>query len=241
MHKDLTGKVYGELTVMSLAGKEKDGHKKWHCKCKCGNEKDIREYSLVHGITTSCGKHKKSTSRLYEIYNGMKKRCYNPKFKFYKHYGGRGITICDSWLEDVINFYNDMEEFYLAHVEKYGEKDTTLDRIDVNKGYSKENCRWATWKEQANNRRNNHIIEYNGVSKTMTEWREELGINQKTFEERVYNGNMSIEEILSKEKHNGKTELRKECDRLGLNHGTVYSRIKRGWTKEKALNTPIMK
>ena len=134
MHKDLTGKVYGELTVMSLAGKEKDGHKKWHCKCKCGNEKDIREYSLVHGITTSCGKHKKSTSRLYEIYNGMKKRCYNPKFKFYKHYGGRGITICDSWLEDVINFYNDMEEFYLAHVEKYGEKDTTLDRIDVKPG-----------------------------------------------------------------------------------------------------------
>ena len=98
-----------------------------------------------------------SRTRFYRIWQDIIKRCDNQNTKSYKHYGGRGITYCERWKE-FLNFKEDMYESYLKHVEEFGEKQTTIDRIDVNGNYKKSNCRWATWKEQANNKRGDEEI-----------------------------------------------------------------------------------
>ena len=149
----MIGQVFGTLTVLEeLPERNKYRYKMYRCICECGTERITSSACLNSGHTTGCGKHKpKKTNavkrhELYRVYHGMKTRCTNPNHVYYDYYGGRGITVCQRWLDSFWNFVEDMGE---------RPKGYTLDRIDNNAGYFKENCKWSTMKEQSNNRRPN--------------------------------------------------------------------------------------
>lgn len=194
---DLTGKKFNRLTVIKEVGRDNQGFVTWLCKCDCGNEVVVTGASLRRGNTKSCGclihdilvkrntKHNMVGTRFYEIWASMKKRCLNSKSKAFKHYGARGIKVCDRW-SSFENFYNDMFQSYLDHVEKYGESETTLDRIDVNGNYSLGNCRWSTWKEQANNRSNSRYIP--NTDMTIAQASDRYGIKYTIIIGRLKNG-----------------------------------------------------
>lgn len=152
---DITGQVFGRLTVVCRNGSDKHKKALWLCKCECGEERSIATGSLKSGNTTSCGclhkedaskrfkKHGYTGSKIYAVWKAMINRCRNPNDKDYHHYGGRGIHVCESWLT-FENFLNDMGE----PIGKF-----ELDRIDNSSGYSKSNCKWSTRSEQMKNTR----------------------------------------------------------------------------------------
>ena len=125
----------------------------------------------------------------------MKGRCNNITNRSYNNYGGRGIKCFWKSFEE---FVNDMGESYKIHAKKFGENNTTLDRIDGNSHYCKENCRWATRKVQANNRRNNHLITFNKETKTISQWADDIGMKRTNLKNRINNLDWSIEEALTK-------------------------------------------
>lgn len=178
---DLSGRKYGKLTVIKKMGYK--GKKiTWLCKCDCGKEKIVLGHCLRDGITKSCGcllhEHNKthglSNTNLYKIYCGMKSRCYCKTNKKYKSYGGRGITMCDEWLNDFKAFYD------WSMVNGYSEK-LTIDRIDVDGNYEPSNCRWATLKEQDNNKRLDKLYTYNGKTMSARDWCKEIGFYWSFF------------------------------------------------------------
>lgn len=128
-------------------------------------------------------------TRLYHIWNGFRGRCLNPNNKDYKNYGGRGITICKEW--------NKSENFFKWALQNGYKDNLTLDRIDTNKSYSPNNCRWITSNEQQRNKRNNRILEFNGEKHCITEWSEITGINRGTIVSRLRH-NWDIEKTLTK-------------------------------------------
>lgn len=133
-------------------------------------------------------KYKNITKRpAYRSWAGMKTRCQNPDYPEFHYYGGRGIKVCDRW-QSSENFFDDMLATY--------EKGLTLDRIDPDGDYCPENCRWITQKAQQNNRTNNHRFTYKGLTLTLTEWAEKLGIGRSTLAQRYYVYNWSIERCL---------------------------------------------
>lgn len=173
------------------------------CICKCGKKvKGIKLYSIRSGNTKSCGcynleliakrntTHGDSKTRLYKIWQGMKKRCFNPNAVRYELYGGRGITVCQEWLD-----WSIFKEWAI----KNGYDDSlTIERKNTNKDYCPENCEWIPLSQQANNRSMCHLITLNGETHNITEWSKITGIPRTS----------------------------------------ITSRIRRGWTPEKAITTP---
>jgi hypothetical protein len=133
---------------------------------------------------------------IYRSWYNMKSRCNNPNYLNYHLWGGRGITYNKKW-ESFLGFYEDMYQLYTEHSEKFGENNTSLDRIDNDKGYSKSNCRWATKRVQANNRRTSKILEFNGKKQTLAQWARELKIKSSTLRQRIYCYKWSVEKALA--------------------------------------------
>lgn len=197
---DITGQKFGRLLVICRVENSPSGKTQWKCQCECKDENIIIVSGdcLRRGITKSCGclqkeitskrskTHGHSKAPVYNIWLKMKKRCYDENDPQYKDYGGRGIKICDRWLKSFSNFLEDM-----------GEKPggLTIERIDNNTGYSPDNCRWASRREQNQNKRNNKYYEYKGMRLTMTEWSRRLGINPSSMFERFEK--WTIEEALT--------------------------------------------
>lgn len=205
---DLKGQRIGRLVVIEFdkitVAPNGRTTRFWKCACDCGNVISVRTSSLKDGNTKSCGclkkdlvsqvnyKHGQKGTRLYRIWGTMKKRCYYPKHKNYMNYGGRGITICEEWLGE-----HGFENFASWALNNGYSDELTIDRIDNRKGYSPENCRWATATEQQNNRRNNVKYFYEGKSLSAKEWANTKGIPLRTLLNRLYIQKWSIERALT--------------------------------------------
>jgi len=147
------------------------------------------DYRISSEINT---KHGLSDSRIYKIHSGMKRRCFNRKYKFYKNYGGRGISICDEWL-DFMNFY----EWAVGHGYK---NNLTIERVNVNGNYEPSNCTWITIDEQKRNTTATKRLFFDGKTMTMRQWAKEIGVDISTLCGRIGKG-LSIEEALTHKKY----------------------------------------
>jgi hypothetical protein len=186
--KEMTGSVFGALTVLNREPNAKDGTAVWRCVCQCGEIRVITGTGLRAGRHKSCGcqsprftserttTHGLSKTRVYTIWQGMIERCSErAKGKTRRLYYDKGIRVCDHW-QNFENFFQDMGQ---------PEPWQSIDRIDGSKGYEKSNCRWASRKTQANNTSQNLKITLNGITKTASEWADETGIKANTIVYRI--------------------------------------------------------
>jgi len=219
---DATGKTFGRLTVVKYLGRCYRATQQryssydhiWIANCSCGVKdvpvrgsnlgrytnscgclhlEKLRKRSFIHGGAGATNADRTST---YLIWSEMRSRCNNPKHKDFKNYGGRGITVCESW-NQFKNFLDDMGERPPRR---------SLDRTDNNGNYEKGNCRWATQKEQCRNTRVNHIVEFNGRKQSIAAWAEEYGMKSNTLHSRLCRSMWSVGKALT-------TPVRKKPDK----------------------------
>lgn len=198
----IPGEKFHRLTVICEAARFPGNHnRRVTAQCECGTVKDYFISHLRHGKSKSCGCWRKDSptdnakhghagkrTRIYVIWKNMVQRCCNPKSDKYEYYGGRGIKVCDRW-KIFENFLSDMG---------CPAGRLSLDRHpNVNGDYEPNNCRWATNKEQANNKRNNRLIEFNGEIMTMAQWSNATGISYGTLKRRLNSNNWTIERALT--------------------------------------------
>ena len=210
--QDLTGQRFGRLIALEVVGKNSKNESIWKCQCDCGNTTEVLMGKLVHGRTKSCGCYRRDFKkydakyneiiyrRLYCIWSKMRQRCLKPYCEAYKDYGGRGITICKEW-ED----FNNFRDWALSNGYR---DDLTIDRIDNDGNYEPSNCRWATMLQQQNNKRNNRLLTYNGITMTFSDWARELGIENSTLYQRLERHSDNLDIVFYKgdrryEKRNG--------------------------------------
>lgn len=185
-YRDLTGQRFGRLTVISRAANTKRGNAGWLCKCDCGNEATTTGPHLISGHTKSCGCYRVDRSketnrkhglfvgsthkrpRIYGIWARMKQRCLDPNVSEYGRYGGRGIKVCNEWMEFI-----PFRDWALAN--GYSD-DLSIERIDNDGNYEPSNCKWIPQREQIKNSTSNKFITYNGQTKNIKEWATSLGI-----------------------------------------------------------------
>lgn len=196
------GKKFGTITVTKHVGII-DGKQRWFCECECGESFTRRSEALLKNqakcncqvaetARTTSKKHGMHKTREYTIYYSMLTRCYKETNREYHRYGGRGITVCQRWLDSFENFLEDMGKTANATM--------SIDRIDNEKGYSPENCRWATKKEQSNNTRRNRFLTVNGVTDTLANHCRKYGILKGTVLGRLKRG-LSEPEAFHKKDH----------------------------------------
>ena len=187
---DLTGRKFGRLTVISRGDNTKNKRIRWHCQCDCGGDALVVGAHLKNGNTQSCGcihkkglverqtSHGMSETAEYATWMHMKQRCDNISDKDYKDYGGRGIEVCDRWRK-FENFYEDMGP---------RPKGASINRINNDGNYEPGNCEWAGGKDQARNKSNNCMIEYDGQIKCLQAWADKSGIPRGTIKYRITHG-----------------------------------------------------
>lgn len=208
---NIIGERYNKLLVLEEVDKSKY-NRRFKCLCDCGNITIVAMNNMRSGKIASCGCHKleqlllrntthnQRHTHLYEIWKGIKQRCYNPKHRAYHNWGGRGIKMCEDWKNNFQSFYDwSYANGYTLnnHYKKENDK-LTIDRIDVNGDYCPDNCRWVKRIEQARNTRTNRNLIYKGEELCLSEW----------------------------------------CEYLNLNYPTIYSRLNKGWSIERAFETP---
>lgn len=201
--KDIAGQVFDRLTVIYYGGKDNQRNVMWVCECQCGKRTIVRGFNLRDGSVRSCGclhneiiaaigkenaTHGQTETREYETWQAIKHRCCYSGHNRYHRYGGRGITVCDRWLHSFEAFFEDMGS-------RPGD-DYSIERIDSDGPYSPENCRWATAKEQQNNRQGNVYFTYQGVTKTIAEWAHHTGISDATLRARLGRYGWSVADAL---------------------------------------------
>ena len=258
---DLTGKIFGRLTVERNIGRHKTRLQIiWECKCECGNRTIVAGNELREGETKSCGclirdvlikqntKHNLCHSRGYKSWSQMIQRCENPKATFYIHYGGRGIKVCEHW-HKFENFYEDMGNC---------PDNLELNRINNNNGYFKENCKWSSKQEQMRNTRSNINITFKGKTQCISAWAQELNINIHTLFNRINTYKWSIEKAFTTPVrkmdtrieisnkifiiNNQAKTLKEWATHYNINIYTVIQRINYlNWDVQEALETPIDK
>ena len=197
---DLTGNKYGLLTVISRSENAPNGVAVWKCKCECGNITFVRGNNLKSGGVKSCGclrkivnkrrtTHNMSKTRLYREWTSIKARCCYNSQKGYKSYGKRGIKVCDEWVDS-------FETFASWATSTGYQDDLTIERIDNNKGYNPDNCKWIPLSEQSKNRRSNILVEYNGEIHNLSEWCKAFGVDYRLVHNRIYKNGWSFERAM---------------------------------------------
>lgn len=204
---NMVGQKFGMLTVLRENGRSCNRSIMWECICDCGKKVTIDGVSLRNRHTKSCGCYKKIKKaemfdnhsilhkRIYQVWASMKDRCSNPNSQNYKWYGGKGIIVCEEWK-------NSFESFYKWALENGYKEDAkrgayTLDRIDTNGNYEPSNCRFVNTKIQSRNKSTTFYLTHNGVTKSLADWSEEVGILATTIDSRIRKHGWSIEKALT--------------------------------------------
>ncbi len=246
---DMTGKKYSSITAIRPSGVSASRDIKWLFLCDCGVEFEANGYHARTGKITTCPKCASERSRVSTLKHGLtgtvefstwteiKTRCYNKKRPEYKNYGGRGIKVCERWLESFENFLLDMGP---------RPDGMSIDRKDNDGDYSPENCQWSTRTDQANNKRNNHKITIDGITKNRAEWAKEYGISSSAILLRERSG-LSGRDLIKPSKRigtvtfNGKTKTYEEWSKVtGIKPSTIAMRINTyKWPIEKALTEGV--